>query len=98
MAWLLACKEGEKLAGLVSVAGALRRPNTTDCSGLKGLPAMQIHGFADKQVPFEGRIIRDWHQGSIWETLDRARQANDCRSNPDEIKIGAVFRLSLIHI
>lgn len=92
MAWLLACKQGDKLAGMVSVAGALRRPNATDCAGLKSLPVMQVHGFADKQVPFEGRIIRDWHQGSIWESLDRARQINGCRSNPDEIKIDDDFR------
>lgn len=92
MAWLLACEKGDQLAGMVSVAGALRRPNATNCAGLKSLPVMQVHGFADKQVPFEGRIIRDWHQGSIWETLDRARQANGCRSNPDEIKIDEDFR------
>lgn len=92
MAWLLACEVGDRLAGMVSVAGALRRPNPTECAGLAGLPVLQIHGFADGQVPFEGRRIRDWHQGSVWETLDRARNANGCRSNPDEIEAGPVFR------
>ena len=92
MAWLLACEAGDKLSGMVSVAGALRRPNATDCSGLAGLPVMQIHGFGDGQVPFEGRGIRDWHQGSVWDILDRAREANGCRSNPDDIEIGETFR------
>lgn len=92
MAWLLACKAGDRLAGMVSVAGALRRPNDTDCAGLKGLPLMQVHGYADGQVPFEGRAIRDWHQGSVWEILDRAREANGCRSNPDAIEMGDDFR------
>lgn len=92
MAWLLACEAGDRLAGMVSVAGALRRPNTTDCAGLEGLPVMQIHGFADNQVPFEGRAIRDWHQGSVWDILDRARVANGCRSHPDTIDIGDSFR------
>ncbi len=92
MAWLLACEAGDHLAGMVSIAGALRRPNLTDCAGLAGLPVMQIHGFADGQVPLEGRGIRDWHQGSVWEALDRAREANECRSNPDEIEIGDDFR------
>lgn len=92
MAWLLACEAGDRLAGMVSVAGALRRPNTTDCAGLAGLPVMQVHGFGDGQVPFEGRGIRDWHQGSVWETLERARTANGCRSNPDEIMIEDGFR------
>ena len=92
MAWLLACEAGDRLAGMVSVAGALRRPNPTDCAGLAGLPVMQVHGFGDGQVPFEGRGIRDWHQGSLWQILDRAREANGCRSNPDGIEIGDAFR------
>lgn len=91
MAWKLACEAGGRLAGMVSVAGALRRPNTTDCAGLAGLPVMQVHGFADGQVPFEGRGIRDWHQGSVWDALERARAANGCRSNPDEIEIAEEF-------
>ena len=92
MAWLLACDSGDRLAGMISVAGALRRPNSTDCSGLEGIPIMQVHGFADGQVPFEGRQIRDWHQGSVWDALERARDANGCRSNPDAIEIGEGFR------
>lgn len=92
MAWLLACEAGDRLRGMVSVAGALRRPNSTTCAGLAGLPVMQIHGFIDAQVPFEGRAIRDWHQGSVWDILDRAREANGCRSNPDTIEIGEVFQ------
>ncbi|PTX56334.1 polyhydroxybutyrate depolymerase [Litoreibacter ponti] len=95
MAWLLACEEGARLAGMVSVAGALRRPNPTDCAGLEGLPVMQIHGFADGQVPFEGRAIRDWHQGSVWHILERARAANGCRTNPDAIEMDTTFRTRL---
>jgi len=93
MAWLLACEAGDRLAGMVAVAGALRRPNPTDCAGLEGLPVMQVHGFADGQVPLEGRGIRDWHQGSVWDALERARDRNGCRSNPDEITIDDRFRI-----
>ena len=93
MAWLLACEAGDRLSGMVSVAGALRRPNTTDCGGLAGLPVLQIHGFADGQVPFEGRAIRDWHQGSVWDSLEQARAQNGCRSNPDQIEITDNFRM-----
>ena len=92
MAWLMACEAGDRLAGMVSVAGALRDPNDTDCAGLAGLPVLQIHGFTDSTVPLEGRGIRDWHQGSVWDALDRARDANGCRSNPDATEIGAHFR------
>lgn len=95
MAWLLACEAGDQLAGMVSVAGALRRPNTTDCAGLPGLPILQVHGFTDGQVPFEGRAIRDWHQGSVWDAFERARQANGCRSNPDQIEMSEGFRTRL---
>lgn len=92
MAWLLACAAGDRLSGMVSVAGALRRPNATDCTGLKGLPILQIHGFGDGQVPFEGRAIRNWHQGSVWDALERARVVNGCRSNPDRVEIDEAYR------
>ena len=93
MAWLLACEAGNRLRGMVSVSGALRQPNSTDCAALDGLPIMQVHGFMDGQVPFEGRAIRDWHQGSVWESLARARKANQCRSNPDSITIEETYRV-----
>lgn len=95
MAWLLACEAGDKLKGMVSVAGALRRPNPTTCAGLAGLPVMQVHGFGDGQVPFEGRQIRDWHQGSVWQALERAREANGCRTNPDAIDLDDGLRTRL---
>ena len=92
MAWLMGCVAGDRLAGMVSVSGALRRPNATECEGLAGLPVLQVHGFRDNQVPLEGRQIRLWHQGSVWDALDRARMANGCRSNPDAIEMGEAFR------
>lgn len=92
MAWLLACEAGERLSGMVSIAGALRRPNSTDCAGLAGLPIMQVHGFKDVTVPLEGRGIRNWHQGSVWDSLESARKANGCRSNPDSIVIEELYR------
>lgn len=95
MAWLLACEAGEELAGMVSVAGALRVPNSTECAGLEGLPILQVHGFADLQVPFEGRVIRDWHQGSLWDSLGYALEQNACRTHPDRVDIGEAFRLRI---
>ncbi|WP_299722193.1 PHB depolymerase family esterase [uncultured Tateyamaria sp.] len=92
MAWLMACKAADEFAAFVSISGALRQPNdTADCpSG--PVKFLQIHGFGDNQVPFEGRAIRDWHQGSLWDSLALARRANQCRSHPDTIAIGAQFR------
>ena len=92
MAWMMACYAPDKFAGFVSVSGALRRPNPQDTCPGGPFRLLQIHGFADKQVPFEGRGIRDWHQGDLFDSFDLARQTNACRSNPDAIEIGETFR------
>jgi len=92
MAWLMACNAAEHFAGYASVSGALRQPNdTSDCPNAP-VRFLQVHGFADNQVPFEGRAIRDWHQGSLWDSLALARKTNQCRSHPDSINIGERFR------
>ncbi len=92
MAWMMACYEGHRFAGFASVAGALRRPNPAQrCPG-GPVRLLQIHGFADTQVPFEGRGIRDWHQGDVFESLGLLRATNQCRSNPDTITLDTPFR------
>jgi polyhydroxybutyrate depolymerase len=91
MAWMIACYQGGAFAGYVSVAGALRRPVPEgECPG--GPASMlHFHGFADSQVPLEGRGIRDWHQGGVFESLSLLRATNGCRSNPHAIEIGDPF-------
>jgi polyhydroxybutyrate depolymerase len=93
MAWMMACYHGDKFGAVISVAGALRQPNSGDC--IMPPRALQVHGFADSQVPFEGRGIRGWHQGDVFETLSLFRSARKCRSNPDTITIGAEWRTRL---
>ena len=91
MAWMMGCYHGDRFAAVVSVAGALRRPNPEICP--RPAPrAFHLHGFKDPQVPFEGRGIRDWHQGDVHETLSLFRRSNACRSNPNAIEIGERFR------
>lgn len=92
MAWMMGCYEGDRFAAVISVAGALRRPNPQGVCPNPAPRALQIHGFSDKQVPFEGRGIRDWHQGDVHETLGLFRRSNRCRSNPDRIDVGPVWR------
>ncbi|MEM6373249.1 MAG: alpha/beta fold hydrolase [Pseudomonadota bacterium] len=92
MAWLMACKAAERFAAFVSIAGALRQPNDTADCPTAPVRFLQIHGFADNQVPFEGRAIRDWHQGSLWDSLALARAVNQCRSHPDTIDMGDQYR------
>ncbi|MEM7057497.1 MAG: prolyl oligopeptidase family serine peptidase [Pseudomonadota bacterium] len=85
MAWRIACAKGPLFAGYVSVAGALRRPTPAEeCPG-GPVRLLHIHGFGDKQVPLEGRQIRDWHQGDVFESLSLLRATNGCRSDPQHI-------------
>lgn len=92
MVWLLACRSAETFSGYVSLSGALRQPNdTSDCPNAP-VRFLHIHGFADTQVPLEGRAIRDWHQGSVWDSLALARKAGQCRSNPDRIRFSTDYR------
>ncbi|MEM9439944.1 MAG: PHB depolymerase family esterase [Pseudomonadota bacterium] len=91
MAWMIACYRGDLFAGYVSIAGALRRP--TPSTSCPGGPArmLHIHGFADAQVPLEGRAIRDWHQGDVFASLDLLRSTNGCESKPSAIEIDDPF-------
>ncbi len=51
MAILLACRQGDQLAGLGIVAHTL---NITPCEISKPLPVVAIHGAKDPMVPFQG--------------------------------------------
>lgn len=98
MAWYFSCYSKMKLAGVIAVAGGLRRPlpdggvPQLDGSIAKKCPAgprrvIHIHGFSDRQVPLEGRGIRAWHQGDVFEGLAVQRHSNQCQSRPDKMKI-----------
>ena len=91
MAWMVGCYHGDKVDAVISVAGALRRPNPEICPAPPPR-ALHIHGFADPQVPFEGRSIRDWHQGDVHQTLALFRRSHGCRSNPHDIAVGDGWR------
>ncbi|MEO1677224.1 MAG: PHB depolymerase family esterase [Pseudomonadota bacterium] len=93
MAWMMACYAGERFTAAASVAGALRRPHPDGAVCPAGpVRFLQIHGFTDAQVPFEGRAIGDWHQGDVFSSLSRIRATNACRSNPDAITLDTPLR------
>lgn len=92
MAWMMGCYAGDRFAAVISVAGALRRPAPDQLCPNPSPRALQVHGFADKQVPFEGRGIRDWHQGDVHQTLALFRTSNDCGSNPNDISVSEKWR------
>ena len=91
MSWLVACYQGQDFAAFVSISGALRRPVPEDRCPAGPVRMLQIHGFADTTVPLEGRGIRDWHQGDVFESLSILRKTNDCVSKPSEIVIGEPY-------
>lgn len=102
MAWYFACYSHMPLAGVVSIAGGLRRPlPSAEAGNIKAVPQaacpggprklLHIHGFSDRQVPLEGRGIRDWHQGDVFEGLSILRQTNQCGSRPDKVDVSGPF-------
>ncbi|UWQ63183.1 polyhydroxybutyrate depolymerase [Leisingera caerulea] len=83
MVWDVACQAPEFAAAYAPVAGGFWLPVTQDCKGPVRL--LHIHGFADKVVPLEGRVIQGSEaeivQADIWEGLQLWRRENACASN-----------------
>ena len=88
MAYMLACYEGRHFAGFVSISGALRRPVPEGTCPGGPVRMLHFHGYADTQVPLEGRGIADWHQGDVFESLDLLRRTDQCATDPTSISIG----------
>ena len=102
MAWYFACYSNVEVSGVIAVAGGLRRPLPElgeikpDGSFARRCPSMprkvyHLHGFADRQVPLEGRGIRSWHQGDVFEGLAVQRHTNGCGSRPDKVETSGKF-------
>ena len=102
MAWYVGCYSKRDYAAIAAVAGGLRRPLPpkygTDETGadLRKCPGgprkmLHIHGFTDGQVPLEGRGIREWHQGDVFEGLSVQRTTNQCGSKPTKIEAKGKF-------
>lgn len=92
LAWHIGCHGNERFSGFAAVAGGLRRP--TPAQRCPGGPfrVIHFHGFADGQVPLEGRGIREWHQGDVFESLALLRATNECRSNPTRFESSGIFQ------
>jgi len=58
MADRLACEESDRLAGLISVAGAAAGPEVP-CTPSTPLSVLEIHGDADPIVHYEGGVVFD---------------------------------------
>ncbi len=54
----LGCRLSAKLAAIAPVAGSLPAVHESDCTLAEPLPVLQIHGTADRIVPYEGGVVR----------------------------------------
>ena len=93
MAWYFGCYSSRPVGAIAALAGGLRRPLPEGVQSQRGVcpggprRLIHIHGFADRQVPLEGRAIRSWHQGDVFEGLAVQRRTNGCVSRPSQMKI-----------
>lgn len=82
MAWYAACYRGRRFAGIAPVAGAFWEPLPDRCPS----PApylFHVHGTADTVVPIAGRPIGErWHQGDLYESLERFLDKDDFQTGP----------------
>lgn len=84
MAHRLACELGDRLAGVVSAAGA--GPDTDhSCRGPHRVRVLEIHGDADQTVRYEGGTLfgrADATYGSALDTLANWAKRLECQSPP----------------
>ena len=82
MAWYAACFRGKRFAGIAPVAGAFWEPLPDKCPS----PApylFHVHGTTDTVVPIAGRPIGErWHQGDLYESLERFREKDNFQTGP----------------
>lgn len=78
MVTYLACTAPETFAAYAPVSGGFWRPLPDGCAGPVRL--FQTHGWADRTVPLEGRVLRSgqFEQGDIFQGMELWRQANGC--------------------
>ena len=83
MAQRLACKLGDRIAGIVSIAGA--GPDRSEACTIKApLAVLEIHGDADQIVRYEGGSLfgRQARHASAQETLADWGARLDCQGQP----------------
>ncbi len=89
MAYRLACDPDSKVAGLVSVAGT----NMAGCPPAHPVTFMEIHGTADRVVPFEGGSTPESDAAGlppltpVEVSVTWMVQALGCASTPDETTV-----------
>lgn len=80
LAHRLACGHADRIAAIVSVAGAL--DTGTDCAPARPVSVLQVHGDADETVGYDGGDINGNPFTGAEATVGRWREADGCAQDP----------------
>ncbi len=83
LVWDIACHAPSLASAYAAISGGFWRPLPEGCEGPVRL--FHTHGFTDRTVPLEGRLLRDGRtaQADIYAGLQIWRMTDDCGSRAD---------------
>jgi len=84
MSFLLACQMSDTFAAVASVTGSMTTETYEQCTPLRELPVLQIHGTIDPIVPYAG--VQAWNT-PIDEVLTYWATNNECNLTPQIISL-----------
>ncbi len=84
MSFLLACQMSETFAAVASVTGSMTTETYQQCTPLREVPVLQIHGTIDPIVPYAG--VQAWNT-PIDEVLTYWATNNECNLTPQIISL-----------
>jgi len=84
MSYRLACTHADRIAAIVSLAGATLAMST-DCQPSKPVAILQIHGTADDTIAFAGGSINGAHYPGAQETVATWAGYDGCAAGPTHV-------------
>ncbi len=81
MSYRMACEAADKIAAIAAVSGTMTENTLTNCSFVRPVPVMHIHGTSDFVVPYNGLASFL----SVNATLDHWIALNQCTQTPETI-------------
>lgn len=78
MSFSLACSLSDRIAAIASVTGSMTSAQFSNCSPIRPVPVMQIHGTADATVPYGGNAFFV----PVQAVLDFWVDHNNCTTTP----------------
>lgn len=81
MSYRMACEAADKIAAIAAVSGTMTENTLTNCSFIRPVPVMHIHGTSDFVVPYNGLASFL----SVNATLDHWIALNQCTQTPETI-------------